>query len=275
MGRHLLRVIAAKPDWMPIPVSRAFLDLRETDRIVPFFLNLRPQAIIHTAAVTGVDACEAQPDLAERVNHLATVEITKAAEHLDIPLLYLSTDFVFDGQKGRYREEDPPHPINVYGRTKWQGEQAVQQWEKHYIVRTSWIFGVGGKTFFSQLPHRIQQGQPIQATTDQWSCPTYAPALAEQLVRILEEGLPYGIYHLPGEEAATPMEFVETLQRTVGVRFDAVPVPREKIHRAPRPRMTILENHLLKALGIWVPGYSQFLRKFWQDAVGEKRRHIP
>ncbi len=275
LGRYLLQVIATKPGWIPIPVSRKFLNLEETDRIVPFFHHLQPQAIIHAAALTGVDLCEHQPELADRINHLATAEIAKAAEHLGIPLLYISTDFVFDGEKGRYREEDEPHPINVYGRTKWLGEQAVQRWEKHYIVRTSWIFGVGGKTFFSQLPELIRQKRPLQVTEDQWSCPTYAPVLAEQLVRVLEQGLPYGTYHLAGEEAATPLEFVEHLRRVSGLSLQVQPKRRAEIHSAPRPRMTILENHRLKAEGIYVPGYPQFLKRFWKEATGEKRRHIP
>ncbi len=246
-----------------IPLTRRQLDLEHTEAIVPTLLEHHPDFIVHAAAVTQVDLCETQPELAHRVNWLATRQIRHAAQLLEVPLLYLSTDFVFDGQKGEYRELDPPNPLSVYGKTKLWGELETRVHPLHYVVRVSWVFGPGGRNFFSRIVTLLHEQRSLRVTYNQWSAPTYAPALARALRWILEHQPPFGIYHLAGEEVTTPFDLVSEVLQRLSCSCQVRRVSMSSLGRpAPRPRKTHLLNTALKALGVTVPGYRTFLEEF-------------
>ncbi len=246
-----------------IPMPRSRLDLEHTGEIVPALLQPHPDFIVHAAAITHVDHCERHPDQAYRVNWLATRQIRHAAQLLEVPLLYLSTDFVFDGQQGEYRELDAPNPLSVYGRSKWWGEREVERYPRHYVVRVSWVFGPGGRNFFSRIVTLLREKQSLRITYNQWSAPTYAPALARALRWILEHEPPYGIYHLAGEEVTTPFDFVSRVLERLDCECQIRRVSMSSLGRpAPRPRKTHLLNTALKALGVTVPGFQTFLEEF-------------
>ncbi len=246
-----------------IALPRSALDLEQTSSIVPTLLSHHPDFIVHPAAVTQVDRCETEPELAYRVNWLATRHIRHAAQVLDIPLIYLSTDFVFDGHKGEYRELDPPNPLSVYGLTKLWGEREVQVHPRHYVVRVSWVFGPGGRNFFSRIVPLLYSQRSLRLTYNQWSAPTYAPALARALRWILEHEPPYGTYHLAGEEVTTPFDFVSEVLQRLPCECQIRRVSMTSLGRpAPRPRKTHLLNTALKAQGVVVPGYRTFLEEF-------------
>ncbi len=256
-----------------IPFHRGVVDLEDTPAIVPAILQSHPDFIVHAAAVTQVDRCEIEPDLARRVNWLATRQIRHAAQLLEVPLLYLSTDFVFDGQKGEYREMDTPNPLSVYGLTKYWGEEEILVHPLHYVVLVSWVFGPGGRNFFSRLVPLLQERQSLRVTYNQWSAPTYAPALARALRWIIEHEPPYGTYHLAGEEVTTPFDLVSEVLKRLPCECQVRRVSMSSLGRpAPRPRKTHLLNTALKALGVVIPGYRTFLEEFIHATLPSQNR---
>lgn len=267
LGKNLCRELRKKALYEVIEHNRKSLDLRETSRIHNFFFGLKPDLVIHTAAMTNVDRCEINPDDAFLINWIATREITGVCRDLRIPIIYISTDFVFDGEKGVYEESDRPSPLSVYGRSKLLGEEEVKSWEMHCIIRVSWLFGAGGKNFFSRVPYILSSEKQVYAVTDQWSCPTYAPALASVIVEMIEREIPIGTFHLPGEERATPFEFVAHLKNLIKSQTEIVPVTGDSIHKAPRPRSSVLKNNKLKTYGFTVPGYKKFLTDFMMEVI--------
>lgn len=265
LGRNVTREIYKHGGYEVIPHSSKTLDLRETERVYEFFVGLKPDLVIHTAAMTNVDECEVNPEDAYLINWIATREITKVCRDLGIPIIYLSTDFVFDGKKGVYEESDEPYPLSIYGKTKLLGEEEVKSWGIHCIIRVSWLFGGGGGNFFSRLPHIISTQREIHAVIDQWSCPTYAPAVASVLVDMVLKEMPLGTFHLAGEERTTPFEFATNLKKMMNADVKIIPVNRKSIQKAPRPKSSVLRNNKLKDLGYLVPGYRHFLDDFLRE----------
>jgi len=163
--------------------------------------------IINCAAYTAVDRAEDEPGAASRLNALGPKNLARAARYVGARLVHVSTDYVFDGKKAEgYREEDRPKPISAYGRSKWAGEEAVRRsGAAHYIVRTAWLFGRGGKNFVSTMLSLFTDGRQVKVVEDQWGSPTYAGDLAEALVRLTRLDPPpeEGVYHFTNDGAVS------------------------------------------------------------------------
>lgn len=190
----------------PVPLEheklkKVQLDLTDFAAVHGLVSEEKPDVIVHMAALGDVDLCERDHALAWRVNVDATVVLAKAAESVKAYLLYLSTDYVFDGVKGMYTESDPPNPVNYYGLTKMAGEVAVKtacgQW---CIVRASSIYGLGPgrKNFARFLVERLSRGEPVKALSDQYTSPTHARLLAKAVLELVEKRAS-GIHHVVGE----------------------------------------------------------------------------
>ena len=213
----------------PIGVDREEMDLMNNDAIREFIMNTRPEAIIHCAAYTAVDKAEEDVEVCYQVNAEATKVIAECAKELDITLIYISTDYVFDGTKeGDYVETDLPNPINVYGASKLLGEQYVQQLlEKYYIVRISWVFGENGNNFIKTMRRLGSERDELNIIHDQVGSPTYTADLAPLLVDMMETNK-YGIYHATNEGTCSWFEFANEIFKQSNMEVKTNPITTDQ-----------------------------------------------
>ena len=231
-------------------------DLDVTDGDAVYHATKGVDVIVHLAAFTHVDDCEAQPELARKVNHLGTRHLAEAAMDHSIRLFYLSTDYVFDGTKETgYEESDPADPLNVYGKTKLAGEAEVARVRHHCIVRSSWIFG-DGRNFIRTILGRASKRGPLRIVDDQTGRPTSATAVAAGLRALIKEG-GEGIVHLAGEgDPCSWADLAEFSLRCAGSDTDVERITTETYEResrsvvAPRPRRSVLSIEKARGLGL-------------------------
>jgi dTDP-4-dehydrorhamnose reductase len=223
--------------------------------------KLKPAAVIDTAALHNVDRCEVERDLAWQVNAGSTGALARVAQDVGARYLFVSTDFVFDGMKGRYREEDVPRPVNYYGETKLAGERAVLAASPdHLIVRPSVVFGWDDTrlNFATWILSSIKEGKSVNVATDWIGSPTFADGLAAGMLRLLK--VPNGgVYHLAGPKALSRHEFAVRLAKAFGLDPTAAkPVPSADLKlKAPRPRDSSLSSAKAKRHRIAVDGAEE------------------
>jgi dTDP-4-dehydrorhamnose reductase len=179
------------------------LDLRKKYLIKDELYRIKPDLIINTAAYTNVNKAEYERELAYRLNALAPKYLSESANILDIPIIHISTDYIFDGlKKEPYLEDDTPNPLSFYGHTKWLGEEFVRRVPKHFILRTSWIFSSNGFNFLNQILKLAQEKTFLNVVNDQWGAPTSVRVLIEAIQKIIinlnqeKASELYGTYHL-------------------------------------------------------------------------------
>jgi dTDP-4-dehydrorhamnose reductase len=194
-----------------------------------------PRLALHAAAWTDVDAAEADPEAARRVNVVGTRNIVA----LGAPVVYFSTDYVFDGRKGApYVESDEPDPLSVYGRTKLEGEREVGV---GWIVRSSWLFGATGKNFVRTMLELGRERDEVRVVADQRGCPTYVGHLALAIKQIVD--LPQGIWHVAADGDCTWATFADAIFAEAGISSRVVPISTEEFGRpAPRPAYSVLRS---------------------------------
>lgn len=249
------------------------LDIADPAKVEAVIGERRPQAVINCAAWTAVDACEGDPEKTRQVNSLGPENLARASRSVDAVFVTISTDYVFDGLKseGFYTQRDNPHPINVYGHFKLEGERLAQAAHaRTIVVRAGYIFGLGGKNFLSTVVSRALSGEQLKAINDSFGTPTYGRDLAARLRELAVKDLP-GIYHVvnSGDGASFEMFTREVLRITNSPTDLIQSVNTDSLTRpAPRPRNTRLKCLLSPAIGL-LP-----LRP-WQEAladfVGETR----
>lgn len=245
-----------------VGVDRKEMNLTSTEQIKECIENINPEAIIHCAAYTAVDKAEDEEELCRRVNAIATKEIAEYAKVLDIPMIYISTDYVFDGSKdGEYDEEDIPNPINVYGKTKHEGEVYVQELlEKYYIVRISWVFGENGNNFIDTMLRLSKDREQLNIINDQIGSPTYTKDLALLLVDMIENDK-YGIYHATNEGYCTWYEFANEIFNVSNTSIEVNPiVTSEYPTKAKRPMNSKMNKDKLN-----INGFMKL--RSWKDAL--------
>ncbi|MDE2428346.1 MAG: dTDP-4-dehydrorhamnose reductase, partial [Burkholderiales bacterium] len=175
--------------------TRSELDLSRTDQIAEYIQTVRPELIVNPAAYTAVDQAESEPDLAEKINAIAPGIMADEAKKLDIGLIHYSTDYVFDGslrdaegQLHAYSEQNACNPLNVYGKTKLAGEQAIQASAcRHLILRTSWVYSMTGKNFLLTMLRLAKERKELRIVNDQWGAPTSAPWIAEVSTTLIQQ----------------------------------------------------------------------------------------
>lgn len=220
----------------PIGVDRDKMDLTSFDQIKFCIDKHRPDGIIHCAAYTAVDAAEDNKELCRVVNAIATKEIAQCANSIDIPMIYISTDYVFDGNKGiengnlykpnyeKYNEEDTTNPINIYGSTKLEGEEYVKEiLDKYYIVRISWVFGLNGNNFIKSMLKLSKDRDELNIVNDQVGSPTFTKDLAPLLVDMIENDK-YGIYHATNDGFCTWYEFANEIFSLSNINIKVNPI---------------------------------------------------
>jgi len=273
LGQDLVAHLAVRHQIIPVDLPQ--VDITDLRAIQATASSQRPDVVIHTAAFTAVDECETRRELAFQVNAQGTRHVALACRDQKVPLLYISTDYVFDGEKpSPYREDDAPRPINVYGQSKLQGEQHVRTLVGHFwIVRTSWLFGPKGRNFVRAILEKARRDRMLRVVDDQVGAPTYTADLAEKLEQIIERG-GTGIYHVTNQGFCSWFEFAEEILRQAGLSQVAVtPMPSSASERpAPRPKNSRLANSRLESEGLGLlPPWQDALRRYLaRDAAGEK-----
>jgi len=225
-------------------------------------INAQPDWIINTAAYTSVDDCETNEALALAVNGTGVEYLARAAQQLDVPLIHFSTDYVFDGTKREgYNEIDTPNPISVYGRSKLLGEQLLQQnANKWYIIRTAYLYGLGGKNIVETFLNLGQTKKELCVVADQYSKTTNAADLASAVAGMIIQKVPWGIYHATNEGVCNWQEFVTKLFELADLHIPLKSVSvSEFVRPAPRPQYSALNNTKLPPLRPWAEALSSYL----------------
>lgn len=224
----------------------------------------RPDGAIHCAAFTSVDLAERSPAAAFAVNEGGCLNVARAAGHVGAHLVGVSTDFVFDGQGTRpYRPDDPPCPVSVYGASKLAGERALLgALPEAAVVRTSWLFGPGGKDFVDLILDRARRSEPLRVVADQVGQPTFAPGLADVLIELCL-GRDSGIWHVSDRGPTTWFDFAEAICREAGLDAEISRVTTaEWAAPAPRPLYSVLDvRKTEQRLGRSLPEWSETLRR--------------
>jgi dTDP-4-dehydrorhamnose reductase len=222
-------------------------DITQKEETIEKISSRKPDLIIHTAAYTDVDGCENNEELAHKVNATGTQNIALAAKECKAFLYYISTDFVFDGEKDKkYIEADTPNPINKYGHSKLEGEGYVQSILKKgfIIVRSSWLFGRGGRNFVDTFLQKAHNEKEIKVVNDQFGSPTYTEDLAAGIAKLipLTKGI-NGIYHITNSGSCSWYDFALAIKEMAGLDTEVMPIASEQ-YSSPtkRPKMSILEN---------------------------------
>lgn len=270
LGREV--VAAAQAHGEVMGLTRAELDVTDPAAVRRAVEAWRPDVVVHTAAVTDVDAAERDPATAWRVNVLGTRSVALAARAVGAAMVHVSTDYVFAGDKGApYHEFDPPRPLQEYGRSKWAAEEEVRRLvPEHYVVRTAWVYGEReDRNFVARILRAAEGREEIPVVADQVSSPTWARELAAVLVPLAKTGLP-GVYHVAGGGECSRARWAREILRLAGsscrvreVFSDAFPTP------ARRPQRTSLTSVCWGWTGLPdLPPWEDSLARFFQERGG-------
>ena len=262
LGQALMRHLQEGHDATGIDLPEH--DITDRSRVAAAFDDAQPEVVVHAAALTHVDYCAQHPDEALRINGGGTQNVALSCQQRAIPLLYVSTNEVFDGQADSpYQEYDRPNPVNPYGYSKYVGEQMVRQHLTRFtIVRTAWLYASGGTNFIHKIVARAKEGQPLRVVTDEVGSPTYAEDLAQAIVRLIETES-CGVYHLVNEGACSRYEFAQEILRAAGL--GDVPIESITSDAFERPSTPPPYSPLRNVFGT-LAGVT--LRP-WQEAVAE------
>lgn len=266
LGHDVMNELA-KRGYEGVGVDVDEMDITDAQKVDEVITKAQVDKVIHCAAYTAVDAAEDNVELCRRVNAKGTENIAKVCKRLDLPMVYLSTDYVFDGEGERpWEPDDERDPLNVYGQTKYEGELAVERnLDKYFIVRIAWVFGVNGKNFIKTMLNLAQNHDTITVVDDQVGSPTYTYDLARLLVDMIETEK-YGHYHATNEGLCTWYEFAKEIFRQAGVDVKVVPVTSEQFQaKAKRPHNSRMNKDKLDAMGFqrlpsWQDALSRYLK---------------
>ena len=227
-----------------IETTRDELDITDAQNVKDVINDVKPDYVVHCAAYTNVDGAEDEPDKAELVNGTAAKYIASACKENEAVLIYISTDYVFDGTKNTpYVPEDKTNPINAYGLSKLHGEQAVQgNCDRYYILRTSWLYGHHGKNFVETMIALADKPE-VKVVDDQIGCPTWTVDLSDAIISFIDEDPEYGIYHACGGGSTTWYGFAKEIYNQTGLKVNLKPCTTQEFPRpAKRPQYSIMDN---------------------------------
>jgi dTDP-4-dehydrorhamnose reductase len=260
LGHELQRVLKGHT---LIQAAWPEFDLLKSD-VEKQVLAARPDTVFHLAAYTDVDGAEREPDKAMAINAKGTERVARAVDKAGARLIYLSTDYVFDGRKtSPYVETDKPNPLNAYGRSKLEGERrALACCPNTLIVRSAWLYGAHGKNFVNTIMRLASEQPALRVVADQRGCPTHAGDLAVALARVLDMDM-RGLVHATGAGDCTWYEFACAIVSLIGARVAVHPIttPETKC-LALRPAYSVLDNRALAEAGIVLPHWKDALVRF-------------
>jgi dTDP-4-dehydrorhamnose reductase len=261
LGRALTEVMDT--EWEVLPLNRRDVDLLDWHAVRDRVTAFNPSLVIHSAAVTDVDGCERDPRMAYLGNALVTRNVARAAALANADLVYVSTNFVFDGQKaGPYHEFDIPGPISIYGASKLAGEREAQAaTERCTVVRTAMVFAPEGRNFVQTMLRLLAERDRLTIVNDQVGNPTYAPDLARAIVQLVDRA-PHGTYHVTNAGTASWYAWAREIASIIGATTTIEPIPAAEYRRdATPPANGALESLSLASLGIELPDWRDALRR--------------
>lgn len=253
------------------------LDITDKEKVMDVIEEENPDVIIHCAAWTAVDKAEDMEEAVRKVNVLGTKNITDASIKVDSKIIYMSTDYVFDGTKdGYYTETDQVNPKSVYGMTKFEGEEEVRRNKKHFITRISWVFGINGNNFIKTMLNLSEKLDKVNVVDDQIGSPTYTVDLSKILIDMAHSEK-YGTYHVNNDGYCSWAEFAKYIFESNGKTTVVNPVTTEeyleitKIEQAYRPRNSKLSKDKLKENGFeMLPSWQDATDRYCKELIKEK-----
>jgi dTDP-4-dehydrorhamnose reductase len=296
-------------DFRVISATRAEFDITDLAATRAFIRKTAPHVVVHPAAYTDVDGCETNKEKAFLVNAIGARNVAIATREIEAKLVFISTDYVFDGKKNApYLEYDPPNPSSVYGWSKLMGEQMVmQQNPRSFILRISWLYGPHGRNFVKTMLSLVRIKEELQVVNDQRGTPTLAGDVARQIQTLIQTDS-YGLYHATSQGSCTWYEFALEIFKNAGYRVD--PAPSGAVHLIPnaqdlrtktqdltpnpqplrpilltpvtteqfprpaqRPQNSVLENFMLKIQGLDImPPWQKSLKEFMKSMNGRQSK---
>lgn len=242
------------------------MDITNTKQVETVIQSGGFDAVVHCAAWTAVDKAEEMPEACRKVNAGGTKNIADVCATLNIPLMYFSTDYVFDGQGTKpWSEYDERHPLNVYGETKFEGELCVEKLPKHFIIRIAWVFGKNGNNFIKTMLRLGKERGKVNVVNDQIGSPTYTFDLAKLVIDMIQTDK-YGTYHVTNEGICSWYEFACEIFRQVGMDVEVIPVNSSDFPvKAVRPKnsrmnKTELDKNGFKRLSNWKDALTRYLK---------------
>lgn len=261
LGSDLVNVLKLS-GYQVFGMGKTELDVTNEEEVNKVLTLLKPDIIIHCAAYTQVDKAESEPDLAFLINAIGTRNIAIAAEKVDSKLVYISTDYVFDGNSTKpYHEFSSVSPINIYGSSKLAGEMMVRDFHsKFFIIRTSWVFGINGNNFVKRMLQLSEEKETLKVVNDQTGCPTYTVDLSVCILQLIETNK-YGIYHVSNTGSCTWFDFAKEVFRQTNKAVKLEPCTSEEFSRlAKRPLNSVIDQ-----MGIRINQFDPL--PHWQDAL--------
>ena len=270
LGQELVKAFECDASWHVFGADREEIDIASEVSLKKKMDEVEPAAVINASAYNAVDRCETDEieyELAKKINGYGPGILAKIAKEKGIPMVHFSTDYVFDGEKGEYAESDKPAPISNYGRSKFLGEEEIQKnTDQFYLIRPSKLFGSPGKStmskksFFDTMILAAKDSSILKVVDEEKSCFTYTPDLALETKKIIEERIPFGIYHVVNEGACTWYEAAVELFKLAKMDVEVVPVASSEFPRpAKRPRSSVLLNTKLKPLRSYKEALKEYL----------------
>ncbi len=244
------------------------MDITDAQSVETVIRDFAPDAVIHCAAYTAVDAAEENEALCRKINMDGTQNIANVCKALDIKMIYISTDYVFGGQGERpWEPDDEKDPQSVYGQTKYEGELAVQNTlEKYFIVRIAWVFGLNGKNFIKTMLNLSKTHNRLTVVNDQFGSPTYTYDLAKLLVDMVQTDK-YGVYHATNEGVCSWYEFACAIFKAAGIEMEVVPVTTAEYGaKAARPYNSRMSKEKLTENGFErLPSWQDALERYLKE----------
>jgi dTDP-4-dehydrorhamnose reductase len=266
-------------DFIILGFDRSTLDITHRESVVNIVAEHSPDLIINCAAYTAVDKAESEPEKAFAVNQHAPALLADECSKFNIPLIHLSTDYVFNGEGNTpYNETDPVSPIGIYGKSKESGEQEVRtRLDRHIILRTSWVYGIHGNNYVKTMLRLGQEREILRIVNDQWGCPTYAGDIADALLIIIRKIFngtfnSWGTYNCCGSTPLTWYDFTAQIFSMAKDIYslkvnDIIPIPTDQFPTlAKRPAYSVLDcQKLYSTFGIKLPKLAESLQSFFRD----------
>ena len=272
LGQDLVKLFEKDTGWEVFAFDRGEIDITSEDSLRKKIDEIDPSVVVNATGYNAVDKCESDEieyELAKKINGYGPGKLAKICKENDIPIVHYVSDYIFDGEKGEYAEDDKPNPISNYGRSKLLGEEEIKKnTDKYYLIRTSKLFGAPGRSamskrsFFDTMIHFSKDNSLMKIVDEEKSCFTYTPDLALETKKMIEEPVPFGVYHVINEGPCTWYEAVVELYKQAKIKTKIVPVSGEEFPRpAQRPYVSILINTKLNPLRNYKTALKEYLKK--------------
>ncbi len=266
----LIRIF--RSDYKVIEARRGDFDITDQKAVEKFIFKLKPNIVINTAAFHKTEDCEKDPEKSFLVNGIGAFNVSKAAGEIGAIIIFISSDYVFDGSKKGFKEDDLPNPLNIYGASKLAGETLTKITNpKHLVVRSSWLFGIKqsgkGHNFVDLMIEKARRGEEVKVVDDQIGSPTYTYDLSLKIKELIEKKVPYGIYHIANSGICSWYQFAKEIFRQTKIKIKISKIKTNmSINQAKRPKYSILLNEKLskaniKPLRNWQNALKDYLKE--------------